>query len=96
MKVNGNLLDLYIKAIELARDNHQVVGEKADYYVTIEQLEALVHKTVENSGPFRSNQVDKTKLVSLDCRELGHKWCDGYIKDLPHKEVNRCDCKCHK
>ena len=29
-------------AITLARENNQVVGEKNDYYITIEQLEAIL------------------------------------------------------
>ena len=42
MKVEGNLLELYTKAIELARNNSQTVGEKNDFYITLQQLEALI------------------------------------------------------
>lgn len=38
-------LAVYARAIRLASDNNQVVGEKCDYYVTIQQLEALIGKS---------------------------------------------------
>ena len=34
--------EIYTKAIELARKNKQVIGEKNDYYITLEQLERLL------------------------------------------------------
>ena len=36
------LVMIYSKAIELSRNNKQTVGEKNDYYITLEQLEALL------------------------------------------------------
>lgn len=38
----NNLIEIYTKAIEFARANNQVVGEKNNYYITLEQLEALI------------------------------------------------------
>jgi hypothetical protein len=35
-------LAIYARAIRLASDRNQVVGEKCDYYVTIQQLESLI------------------------------------------------------
>lgn len=35
-------IELYTKAIQLARQLKQTVGEKNDYYITIAQLEALL------------------------------------------------------
>jgi hypothetical protein len=35
-------LSVYTRAIRLASDGNQTVGEKHDYYVTIQQLENLV------------------------------------------------------
>jgi len=40
----STLLQIYVKATELARDNKQTVGEKRDYYITLEQLEALFNE----------------------------------------------------
>jgi len=34
--------EIYIEAIQLARNNNQVVGEKNDFYITLEQLEFLL------------------------------------------------------
>jgi hypothetical protein len=34
--------EVYTKAIVLARNNNQVVGEKNDYYITLEQLQYLL------------------------------------------------------
>ena len=39
-----NTADVYISAIKLAQEQNQTVGEKSDYYVTIEQLEAILQK----------------------------------------------------
>ena len=41
----ANKIYLYTKAIELARNTNQVVGEKNDYYITLEQLERLLKET---------------------------------------------------
>lgn len=35
-------LAVYIAALDLARANNQTVGEKGDYYITLEQLERLI------------------------------------------------------
>ena len=35
------LINIYSKVINLSRENNQVVGENNDYYITLEQLEAL-------------------------------------------------------
>ncbi len=35
------LVQIYTKAIQLARSNNQTVGENNNYYITLEQLEAL-------------------------------------------------------
>lgn len=35
-------LSIYARAIRLASDGNQVVGEKRDYYVTVRQLETLI------------------------------------------------------
>lgn len=37
-----NTADVYTKAVQLARTTQQVVGEKSDYYVTLEQLEKIL------------------------------------------------------
>ncbi len=37
-------IDIYIEAVKLAQRNNQVVGEKSDYYVTLEQLERLLSR----------------------------------------------------
>lgn len=43
------LLELYINATELSRDAKQTVGENNDYYITLEQLEALIKQLQEDS-----------------------------------------------
>jgi hypothetical protein len=35
-------IDIYTKAIELTRKQKQTVGEKNDYYITLEQLEIIL------------------------------------------------------
>lgn len=35
-------VELYTAAVLLSRQNNQTVGEKNDYYVTLEQLERLI------------------------------------------------------
>jgi hypothetical protein len=42
--------DIYVDAIELARRLQQVVGEKSDYYITLEQLEELLLKDKARSA----------------------------------------------
>lgn len=35
---------IYIDATELSRKNNQVVGEKNEYYITLEQLQMILEK----------------------------------------------------
>lgn len=44
-KVDGP--QVYVEAIKLARSKNQVIGEKSDYYITIEQLEEILHMLKE-------------------------------------------------
>lgn len=39
-----NTADVYTEAIRLAQSSNQVVGEKSDYYITLEQLETILQK----------------------------------------------------
>ena len=41
-ELKEKIIEIYIRAIELARQNNQVVGDKNDHYITIEQLEELL------------------------------------------------------
>ena len=41
-----DLMNLYVEATQIAFKNNQVVGENRDYYITLEQLEAIL-KTYE-------------------------------------------------
>jgi len=36
------IVELYAKAIALAREHKQIIGDKSDYYITLEQLENLM------------------------------------------------------
>lgn len=38
------LMQIYSKAIQIARVNNQVVGKKNDYYITLQQLEELLNE----------------------------------------------------
>lgn len=38
-----NSLEIYVTAQNLASKNNQTVGEKNDLYITIEQLEKILH-----------------------------------------------------
>ena len=41
----GNILvDVQISAIHIAQGNNQTVGEKNDFYITLQQLEAILNK----------------------------------------------------
>ena len=40
--INDELLKVYVEATELAMGNQQVVGEKREYNVTLQQLENIV------------------------------------------------------
>lgn len=42
MNTSGEALFIYMKAIKHARSENQMVGEKNDYYITIEQLEGII------------------------------------------------------
>lgn len=33
---------IYIRAAEIAQNNSQTVGEKNDYYITLQQLEKII------------------------------------------------------
>jgi hypothetical protein len=44
------LVNLYIEATKLAMKNNQVVGEKRNYYITLEQLEALFKTWIDEKG----------------------------------------------
>lgn len=39
-------LQIYVAATKLAQKNNQTTGEKGDYYITLEQLEAILRKMV--------------------------------------------------
>lgn len=41
--------DIYSLASHLARANNQIVGEKSDFYITLEQLEAIIKKVFQIS-----------------------------------------------
>ena len=40
--LEDKIIEIYTKAIELAREKNQTIGEKNDYYITLEQLEKIV------------------------------------------------------
>lgn len=40
--LNQTLTIIYRKAISFAQENKQTVGEKNDFYITLEQLEKLL------------------------------------------------------
>lgn len=40
--MQNSMVQLYTDATNLAHENNQVVGEKNDYYVTLQQLEAII------------------------------------------------------
>ena len=40
------LMQIYTEAIKLARGNNQIVGGHSDFYITLEQLEAIMMKFV--------------------------------------------------
>jgi hypothetical protein len=40
----ATLIQIYAKAVGIARNNNQTVGENNDYYITLEQLEALFNE----------------------------------------------------
>lgn len=40
--MNNQLPEIYAQAIVLARANKQIVGDKNDYYITLEQLEKIL------------------------------------------------------
>ena len=47
MKWNDAMTSVYMDAIKLAQNKNQIVGEKNDYYITLEQLEALIRPFIE-------------------------------------------------
>lgn len=40
--------NLYAQATLLARKNNQTVGDKNDYYITLEQLQVLIQQHLED------------------------------------------------
>lgn len=40
--IQAMLEEIYVSAEELAKKNNQVVGEKKDYYITLQQLEGML------------------------------------------------------
>jgi hypothetical protein len=42
--VRSGFIELYIDALKLSKDQNQTVGEKNDYYITLEQLQNLIVK----------------------------------------------------
>lgn len=48
MKVSDQLLKVYTDATTNAMKNNQVVGENNDYYVTLEQLMAIISQFAES------------------------------------------------
>ena len=40
--MNELLTDIYVASLEFSRDNRQTVGEKNNYYITLEQLEQIL------------------------------------------------------
>lgn len=39
-----NEITIYTEATEVARENNQTVGEKNDFYITLEQLNEILKK----------------------------------------------------
>ena len=44
---------IYSEAIRLARNNNQTIGEKNDYYITIDQLDFIIQQI--NQGLIKYN-----------------------------------------
>ena len=42
MKVPEILIEIYTEAIKLAHKSQQLTGEENNYYITLEQLEAII------------------------------------------------------
>jgi len=40
--IQSMLEEIYMRALEISRNNGQMVGQKKDYYITLEQLEGIV------------------------------------------------------
>lgn len=49
-EVNEAMGRIYYQASRLAMGNNQNVWEKGDYYVTLEQLEAIIKKIQEDNA----------------------------------------------
>ena len=49
------IIELYTKALEIARENEQIIGEKCDYYITLWQLENLMEKIMEKEEKISRN-----------------------------------------
>ena len=44
MDKDAALMQIYTEVIKFAHSNNQVVGENNDFYITLEQLEAIMMK----------------------------------------------------
>ena len=42
LTIDEILMDIQVKATQIARENNQVVGEKNDYYITLAELEEIL------------------------------------------------------
>jgi hypothetical protein len=42
---------IYARAIRLSQSQNQVVGEKGDYYITLQQLESILEKVGTTGTP---------------------------------------------
>ena len=49
MEKEFNYTELYLEATKLARINRQIVGEKNDNYITLEQLQNLIDWVIRNN-----------------------------------------------
>ena len=49
MEKEFNYAELYLEATKLSRNNSQVVGEKNDNYITLEQLQSFIEWVIRNN-----------------------------------------------
>jgi len=49
MEEKFNYAELYLEATKLSRSNRQTIGEKNDYYITLEQLQNLIEWVIRNN-----------------------------------------------
>lgn len=55
----------YMEAINIARQNNQTVGEKKDYYLTLQQIEELL-KEIENINQPNINKMKDYLIIFRD------------------------------